>query len=329
MEIVRAIRPILLTTCFLLGNFANAATILVVESYHKEYKWDIGYKKAIEEYLANDHQLHFFEMDTKRLPKEQYLHRAELAWDSYQELKPDLVILGDDNALKYLGPMLSKTDTPVVYLGINNNPRNYQISDAKNITGVLERPLIKRSVLSIGSMIPKMQRLLILFDSGNTAHTSLENVFNNESITSISNIQVEVKLIQDWEIWQSQVKNSADNQFEAIVIGLFHTLRNDKGQHIPAEDVLSWTSENTPLPLFALWDFAVGKNKAIGGLVLEAYYQGAAAAEMAQKILSGIPPARLRPITATNGSYLFSQSELEKSQIRLPDHIVSSATWVE
>ena len=329
MRLSHCLFIILLLNLGQLADKSFAAEILVVESYHAEYQWDIGYKKALTEYLANDHQLSYFEMDTKRVAKEKYLHRAELAWDNYKKIQPDLVILGDDNALKYLGPLLAKTDTPVVYLGINNNPRNYQISQARNITGVLERPLIKRSVMSIGTMLPKTKRLLILFDSGNTAHTLIENIFNNESITTISDIQVEIKLIQEWEIWQSQVEAASANQFDAIVIGLFHTLRDKNELHIPADKALSWTSQNSPLPVFALWDFAVGKNKAIGGLVLQAYHQGVAAAQLAQKILSGIPPHRLRPITATNGSYLFSQAELDKYQIRLPDYIMDSAILVE
>ncbi|WP_440876160.1 ABC transporter substrate-binding protein [Thalassotalea sp. PLHSN55] len=313
---------------FSLSGFTKPAKILVIESYHAEYKWDIEYKKALKDYLGKEHQLHYFQMDTKRVPASQFQYRSDLAWQAYLELQPDVVILGDDNALKYLAARFGKTTTPVVYLGINNNPRNYPLGNAKNITGVLERPLIKRSVMTIGSVIPKMSRLLILFDSGVTAHTSLENIFDNESVTTISNIQVEIKLIKEWEIWQSQVNNSPAN-YDAIIVGLYHTIRDKDNNYVDAEKVLQWTSKNSPLPMFALWDFAVGKDKAIGGLVLQAYHQGAAAANLVLKILAGYPPEKLRPITAVNGTYLFSHSELNKSNIQLPDHIWASAIWVE
>lgn len=322
-------RAFLFSFFALLISPAFAAKILVIESYHAQYQWDIGYKKAIEDKLANNNQLHYFEMDTKRLPKSQYLHRAKLAWQRYIELKPDVVILADDNALKFVGPMLAKTDTPVVYLGINNNPRNYAISGAPNITGVLERPLVKRSIMTITDILPETSKLLILFDSSNTAHTSLENVFNNESLTSISHVQVDIQLIEKYELWQQQIMQAQDNQFDAIVIGLFHTLRDSFGEHVDEENVLAWSSANSQLPIFALWDFAVGQDKTIGGLVLESYQQGLEASKLVEKILSGTAPQQLFPTTSVPGVYMFSRTQLARFNITLPQQYQTSAVWVK
>ena len=44
-------------------------------------------------------QLHSFQMDTKRIPVEQFETKANEAFEYYNELKPSVVILGDDNAL--------------------------------------------------------------------------------------------------------------------------------------------------------------------------------------------------------------------------------------
>ena len=121
-------------------------TVFVVESYHAGFAWDASYKKALQETLGTRYKLEFFEMDTKRLPKEQHQRMSDLAWKKYLELKPDLVVLGDDAALITLVKRLAETRTPVVYLGINNNPRDYVPLTAENFTGVLERPLLKRSI---------------------------------------------------------------------------------------------------------------------------------------------------------------------------------------
>ena len=42
-----------------------------------------------------------------------------------KKIKPLIVILGDDAALKFLGPKLEEHKIRSVYLGINNNPRVY------------------------------------------------------------------------------------------------------------------------------------------------------------------------------------------------------------
>ena len=173
-----------------------AAHILVIESYHAQYPWDNGYKKALTETLGQDHTFSFFQMDTKRLPKSKYAKMAELAWQEYLTLKPDIVVLGDDNALSYVGPKLKHTKTPTVYLGINNNPRNYSIADAKNITGVLERPLLKRSLLLIDEIIPQISKVLVLFDSGATSNVALQSYFDGQNIIKIGNIEVDIYLIE-------------------------------------------------------------------------------------------------------------------------------------
>jgi len=322
-------RAFIFMICGLICCHAQPAHILVIESYHAQYPWDMGYKKALQEHIAGEHQFSFFEMDTKRVTRAQYLYRAELAWTHYQDLKPDIVVLGDDNALKYLGGRLAQTLTPVVYLGINNNPRNYGIANADNITGVLERPLIKRSIMTAAAIAKDMKRVLILFDSGNTAQIALANEFANQKTSTVSNIQVETKLIGNYALWKNQVLSAKSKDFDAIIIGLYHTLRDEKDQHIAAEQVLSWTSKNTSLPLFGLWDFAIGQNKACGGLVLQSYQQGAAAANIINRILQGESPQQIRPTTATNGTYLFSRSEIERFRLLVPEQIALSAKWID
>ncbi len=68
--------------------FADNKTILVIESYHAQYPWDISYKKGLENILGNDYSLVHFEMDTKRLPASQYEERAQLAFEIYEKQIP-------------------------------------------------------------------------------------------------------------------------------------------------------------------------------------------------------------------------------------------------
>ena len=169
------------------------------------------------------------------------------------------------------------------FLGINNNPRHYNLHNSKNITGVLERPLIKRSISSIAQ--GRANKVLLLFDNSHTSQTTLEEKFSNNKQQIISNIEVDIALIKDWNSWQEKVISSKQKGYDIIFIGLYHTLVDLHNNHIPAAEVLSWTIQNTPIPPFAFWDFSIGKDKAIGGLVLVGYEQGVLAAQMAKLIL--------------------------------------------
>ncbi len=309
---------------------AQQKTVLVIESYHAEYPWDISYKEGLSEVMGSVCRFVYFQMDTKRLPESEHEKMAEQAWKKYQEIKPDLVILGDDNALRYLAPKLGSTDMPTVYLGINSNPKDYDASEKKNITGVLERPLFNLSTGSIQKILsPKPEKILLLFDSGETSEAAVAESFKGRTTLPIHNMMVQLKLIGKFEEWKQTVVNAKAEGFDAIVIGLYHTVTDEKGAHVPDQTLLKWTVENTPVPPFGFWDFSVGADKTIGGFVLFGKAQGEAAGKIALKIFSGKSPQEIRPVIADMGKFLFSRSQLKKWGLRLPNEIASAADYVE
>jgi len=112
-------------------------------------------------------------------------------------------------------------------------------------------------------------------------------------------------------------------------MGLYHTIADVNQKHVPASDVMAWTVENSPVPLFSFWDFSVGKGKTVGGLVLSGEEQGRMAAQIARQILQGTPPSKIYPKTAEKGRYLFSQQQLSKYELTLPAAYRKLSTLVE
>ncbi|WED20931.1 hypothetical protein L3Q72_09790 [Vibrio sp. JC009] len=312
---------------FLWSPLTSASTILVIESYHAEYLWDQSYKQGLKDMLGMEHELVFFEMDTKRLPESKYQERAEAAWKVYQDLDPTLVILGDDNALKYLAPMLLKTDTPVVYLGINANPRKYGVVGAPNFTGVIERPLLRRSILMLEKLLP-VKRVLVLLDSKETARVIKEDIFQGKDAMRLSGIYLDIKLVSRFSEWQRYVLAAKDQGYDALIAGLYQTLNDDSGLHVDPEVVIDWTSKNTEIPPFGFWDFSIGANKNIGGYVIFGYEEGKLAGQMAMEMLAN-KGKRLRQETGGQGRFMFSKSLLHKWGIDLPDYIAKQATLVD
>ena len=312
---------------------AQEEKILIIESYHHTYPWDASYKKGLEKILGKRYDLVTFEMDTKRIPKSEYETRADLAFDTYKQLNPELIILGDDNALKYVGPKFVNTKTPVVYLGINQNPRNYGMFGPENITGVLERPLMKRSIVYLSEIYTSdLKKVLIMFDNGTTSHSSVEQVFRGRHSITIAGIQADLKQIRHLNEWQQTVLSAKDEGYDAIIIGLYQTIVDGNGDHVPSDTLIAWTSKNTPIPPFGFWDFTVGPKKTIGGLVLFGEVQGETAGKMAIEILTKKKiPYEIRPVVAKKGRLLFSTSQLERWQekISLPEKIKAEATFIE
>jgi ABC-type uncharacterized transport system substrate-binding protein len=304
--------------------------ILVIESYHAEYPWDISYKEGIEETLGNRYKLTYFEMDTKRLPESVHPKMGQLAFEKYLQLKPALVMLGDDNALKYVGPKLSETQTPVVYLGINQNLRAYFNEKPLNFTGVIERPVAKRSIHLMNTLIkPTPKKIMVLFDSGITSKASIKSIFDDQSSTTIIQTKVDLFQITFIDDWENAVLTAKEKGYDAIAVGLYHTITDKNGNHVDSEKIIKWTSEKTQLPTFAFWDFAVGHDKTMGGVVLSGRGQGLLASELALKALKGITPSEIPLIKGNEGLLLFSKKQLERFKIILPDSIKNNAKIIE
>lgn len=313
-----------------LAGRVSATDILVVESYHQSYSWDASYTQALREELGKQHNLVFFQMDTKRLPAAAHAAQADKAWSAYRQLKPSLVILGDDNALKHLGPRLATEPVPVVYLGINNNPRSYFDAAPGNFTGVLERPLFKRSIASLSKIMkPRPKKILLLFDAGTTAQAAVSEAFEGNIWTDVFGVAAKVRLIRSWVEWKVQVSEARRHGYDAIIMGLYHTLTDVQGNNIAAERVMGWTAEHAPVPLFAFWDFSVGREMTAGGLVLSGEEQGRMAAAIARQILAGTEPSRIYPKTAQQGRYLFSRSRLAQYGLTLPTEIERVSSLIE
>ena len=325
---------IALSLCLLFFSYSTPAdqnSVLLIESYHAEYPWVQSYRNGLKSTLINGVHIEFFEMDTKRLPFERHNQRAELAWNLYTQLNPKLVFLADDNALRLLAKRFAKSDTPVVYFGINNSPRNYPIVGVPNITGVLERPTIKNNIHVIKSLIGKNQALniLVLLDSGSTSTVVLEEVFKGQRQYEINSTSISLRLISTWEEWQSSVINAENEGFDAMVIGLYHTIHDNKGNHKDSEEIIRWSSKNASVPPFGFWDFAVGKNKTIGGIVLHGFTQGEAAATIANEILIGKTPSEIHPVTPQRGRFLFSKTQIEKWKLNKENRILERAEFVD
>ena len=306
---------------------ATAGKVLVIQSYHMEYEWVRSHTSGLEEVLSPLHEIVYFEMDTKRTPVSAHADSAQRAWEIYQQQSPELVVLADDNALKYMSAYLSRTDSPVVYLGINANPRDYGVLKAANFYGVLERLLVKRSVLLLQDFL-MVRKVLILFDDGVTSDAVLQNMFSGKNTFNLAGVHVDFVSTGEFSIWKQHITESQANEYDAVLIGLYHNLVDDFGNHITEEDVIHWTSQNSPIPPFGLWDFSAGKNKLIGGYAISGYYQGKMAGDLALKLLSGEQVSNM-PQTAKKGQFIFSHSQLQKWNIRIPADIERTAVFVD
>ncbi len=127
-------------------------TVVVVNSYNRDFKWVKEHNGILKRGLSGEADVFCHYLDFKRLSKEQAERNVEAVKNILAEQKPAVVVLTDDYALKSLGQFLVDLNIPVVFLGINGNARGY-VDNIRKITGVFERPLVKRSVAYLTEII--------------------------------------------------------------------------------------------------------------------------------------------------------------------------------
>ena len=309
---------------------AKAKTLLVVDSYHAGYPWSAQSRAGFIAALSPTYDVRFFELDTKRTDSDMFWVRIDEAWDVCRRERPDLVVLMDDNSLRYLGQRISDAGIPVVFMGINGNPRHYFRSSRMpfNVSGVLERPLILRSAKFLAEILPTPPRnILLMLDDGFTSEALIENSLKGQREHYISGISIHTFQTGSSEAWMRRVRKLGEMGYDAVLIGNCSTLKDETGRYVPLDEMTEWTAAHSSLPVFAFWRFSVGKGKAIGGLLISGRQQGVLAAKIVDTYMT---TKRMPPIIfPRKGGFLFSRSELSRWKLEIPEQIKGEAQFVD
>jgi len=318
------------TCCLLVLLAGNAAwarmpVVLIIESYHPVLEWTAQCEKGIRLALGPGYDVRSFFMDTKRVPEKEFPARAEEAWKVMLSTRPDLVMLGDDNALSMLGERIAKTGKPLVYFGINNNPRRYFEHLPPNVAGVLERTPVIPWLRHLANVLPQASRVLVLLDRSLTSDSIVAQVFQGHRILRVSGLSVEYHVAADWKDWQE--KAAGAGAFDFILTPTFHALRSADG-YVDIETVVTWTAAHSPVPVFSNQDYTVGRAGFAGALVLVGTEHGRLAGEMAREILQGgLLPQEVQHRTDKDGQFYFSRTQLARFAITLPPDIEAKAVF--
>jgi ABC-type uncharacterized transport system substrate-binding protein len=322
-----------------------AKRIFIVSSYHKAYLWSKSTQKGVSAamvklgYLdeAQARQLEqndFIEtakvvvrkdwMDTKRKDS-----RAEMAsatariMTAIRAFKPDLVMLGDDNAAKHIGAQLLDSSTPVVFWGINGLPLKYGLVDSldapgRNVTGVWQSGYHKESLDLLKRLVPQARTFAILACDSESSRPNVKMIEQLAQRGSLPLKLVDKVITNSLEEFKARALELS-KQVDAFVVLNHDTMRDAKGNHVDMLEVGRWYLNNIRIPEASHEDQFV-----LEGMLLTAndsgFNQGHMAFEMAHSILDqGLSPARMAVRTPERGPYLVNRNRAKALGIKLDD----------
>lgn len=212
---VGTIKYLCLAILFVLPNVVHAARCLYVSSYHQGYEWNDGIEKGLEKELAGRCELKKIYLDTKRNPKKEWARwKAKQAYQVIIEYKPDVVIVSDDNASRYLVmPYLKNKDIPVVFCGLNWSMKEYGYP-YKNVTGMIEIAPIKPLIKELKLLSRKPGRGLFLSSDVITEHKDYSYY---KKVFSKNGIKLDAVFVRSFRRWISEFKKA--QRYDFVFLG--------------------------------------------------------------------------------------------------------------
>ena len=318
--------------------------IFIVSSYHRAYIWSQSTQRGISAglrkfgYLDTDAQVRALEqgdfvetakvvvrkdwMDTKRRDS-----RADMAsatariMAAIHAFKPDIVLLGDDNAARYIGGQLLDSRTPVVFWGINGLPLKYGLVDnmdapGRNVTGVWQSGYHKESLDLLKRLVPSAKTFAILACDSESSRPNAKMIEQLAQRGSLPLKLVDKVMTNSLDEFKARAL-ALSKTVDAFFVLNHDTLRDAKGNHVDMLEVGRWYLQNIKIPEASHEDQFV-----LEGMLLTAndsgYNQGLLAVEMAQGILEkGLSPARMAVRTPDRGPYLVNRNRAKALGIPL------------
>lgn len=287
--------------------------ILYIDSYHEGYDWSDGITRGVKSVVAKSSaELKVIRLDTKNHPEEAFRQEAgKKAKEVIEQFKPDVVIVSDDNATKYvLKEYFKDARIPFVHAGINWDSSTYGLP-YKNTTGMIEVASYPMLVLQL-KPFAKGTRIGILEADTETERKEVEGSAKKFAIK-----YSEIRFAKDFKAWKDaylELQDKVDMVFLINNAGITDWNIDEakdfvaKNAKIPSGTVNTWMMPYciigyTKIPdEFGIW-----------------------AAEQAFKILDGARPASIPETTNSQAKIIVNMQNANKLNVVFKPEFLKNA----
>jgi len=302
---------------FIFITFIHASeqkNILILNSYHQGMTWVQNITKGVTdtfEIKKNNYIVHIENMDTKRHAGKEYFESlASLYQHKYSNIKFDLILSSDNNALDFLKKYRNKIfgDIPVAFSGINNFSSSI-LEGHKNYTGVIEKISVIKNIDLIIKLHPKVKNIYIIND-----YLKSGRAFEQTIKAKVALLDYDVNIIYNKKQSLEELKEKIKSFKKDTVILMGNYFADKNKKYLTFEKTGEYLLDISPVPVYCLLQFHIS-NGVIGGDVISGYYQGAMMAKLGKNILNGVSPKNINIVKDGSNQYIFNQKALDKFNI--------------
>jgi hypothetical protein len=273
--------------------------VLYINSYHVGYTWSDRIEAEVKRIISNTKaEFKIFHMNAKGQNNESKKIQAGLAAKAaIENFKPDIVIVSDDKAVKYLlQPYYKDSTLPFVFCGINWDAATYELPYS-NATGMVEVEPIQSLVNEL-SRYARGERLGYIGLDSLTEHKTVHH-----SQLHLGREFNQIYLVADFASWQ-QAFLAAQTEVDMLIMGVHVSIENWDEQQAQ-EFVL----QQARIPSGTPYHWVI--NYALIGIVKIPEEHGRWAAQTALKVLDGANIANI-PIVSSREYNILLNHDLAK-----------------
>jgi len=213
-RIVKYFLPLLIYFVFS-GPAYAASKCLYIASYHHGYEWNDGIQHGIEKILAGKCELKIFYLDTKRNAKIEWARwKAKQAVKLIDEYSPDIVLVSDDNASRYVVmPYYKNSKIPFVFCGLNWSMSEYGYP-YNNVTGMIEVAPIKPLIKQLKLMRSNIKKGIFISSDAISEHKDYNHYKKD---FSKHGIKLDATYVRTFKEWIKQYKKA--QRYDFVIIG--------------------------------------------------------------------------------------------------------------
>lgn len=315
--------------CFLLASLILASwsgtawagaprQVLILNSYHKGYKWTDDINKGIESVLTsqgNPISIRVEYMDTKRISDDTYYGLLkEIYRYKFKRIRFEVILCSDDNAFNFLRQFGDELfpGIPKVFCGVNYF-KPFDLAGYPWFTGVNEEVDIRAAIDVILRLHPDTRQIVVVNDTTTTGQKIHGKLME---LVPVFRDRVSFSFLEDMDMPDilAQLKRLPP---DAIV---FYTLffRDKSGTFFEFDESISLVSGASDVPVYGAWDFSLNHG-IVGGMLTSGFYQGEAAAKIALRILGGEHIRNIPVIQKSPNRYMFDFRQLSRFEISIRD----------
>jgi diguanylate cyclase (GGDEF)-like protein len=293
----------------------DSKNILILNSYHKGFTWTDDQVTGILDSLSSlntNHSTSVEYMDWKRFSSKENLDNIynNLKY-KYSKEKIDVIVCTDDSAFNFALKNRKEifSDAPIVFSGVNSTGLSEIGNSYNNYTGVLEEVDPELTIRAALKINPSIKNIYLVYDNTESGISTGELC-----IKAANTIDSTLNVISLNNVPSEDIINKMSTASKDSIILVTTYFKDTNGTNIDHQKFCNKLSAAASIPIFHLYDFALG-NGVLGGNLIIGKLQGQEAGILAKRILSGEQAFSIPIISKKTNEFTFDYKMLQHFNI--------------